>query len=423
MRKLLATIITIVSTTLTASAFNSNNDNPIFRTESFRSNIRSVQIYNYIREPLYPVFELGSDESVLLKFDDLAPEINSYAYKIVHCNANWQADDLSESQYINGFTGDLIDNFERSINTFVPYTHYELEFPNENASPTISGNYVIFVYDTEDPNTAILTARFMVTESVVSLTCTKSPNTDIDVEKTHQQVNLSISYPQFNISQPSTDLKVVIQQNNRTDNEVVIDSPTYYELNKVSYRLNKNLIFDAGNEFRTFDISSLYVLDHDVKSMNYYKPFYHATLYNSEIRAKKQYEPWLTVSGRYIVNAHGKSDPDLEADYVFVHFTLPMEAPFIDGKIYILGEATGYKYTPENRMDYNYETRAYQATLLLKQGGYNYLYAYLPDGSQTGFTRPIEGDFWQTNNEYATFVYYHPFGGLYDQLIGFNVVK
>ncbi len=371
--------------------------------------------------PRYPIIELGSDQSVLLKFDDLSPDASTYGYRIIHCNALWQADNLTESQYINGFTGSFIETYETSRNTFVPYIHYELEFPNADASPAISGNFVIVVYNSEQPDKAVLTARFMVVENAVTVSCKPTALTDIDAEKTHQQLEVQVDYPRYNINQPSTDLKLVVQQNRRIDNQVIVDAPTFYQNHSVNYKMNKDLIFEAGNEFRTFDISSLYVLDRNVKSMDFFKPFYHATLFNDEVRSKKQFESWNTVSGRYVVNNQNGDTPDIDADYVFVHFNLPVTAPFLDGKVYILGEATGYRFTPENCMTYNYESNSYEAVLLLKQGGYNYQYAYVPNLTDTGKLGPLEGDFWQTSNEYAAFVYYHPFGSLYDMLIGYNI--
>lgn len=420
-KKFFIITFTLLSVAVASYAFESDNGRSVLYTQSLSDNIHSVQIENYAKSPYYPMFELGSNEFVTLKFDDLNPEINTYGYKIIHCNSKWQPDDMSESQYIDGFTGSYIE-YEQSINTFVPYTHYKLTFPNEEASPTISGNYIIFVYNTEEPEKAVLTARFMVVESHVALKCSITGKTDIDVEKTHQQVNITIDYPEYEINQPASELKLIVTQNNRLDNVVTVEAPSFYERHSINYKMNQNLIFDAGNEFRTFDISSKYVLDHNVKSFEYFEPFYHVTLFPSAIKAGGPYESWQTVSGRYIINYQdATTDPDLEADYAFVHFSLPVENPFLDGKVYIMGELTGYKFNKASQMDYNYESGAYEKVLFLKQGGYNFLYAYLPNHHSTASMAPLEGDFWQTLNEYAVYVYYKPFGSLYERLIGYWV--
>lgn len=419
MKHFITLTIALIVSSLFAHAFDSSNGRPVLYTRSYSKDIHSVQINNFARKPYYPMFELGSQEFVTLKFDDISGLANTYSYKIIHCNSQWQPDDMSESQCISGFTGSYLNNYETSVNTFVTYTHYELTFPNEDAAPIISGNYVIAVYNPEDQDHPVLTARFMVVESRVAVQCNVTANTDIDVEKTHQQVNAVVNYPDYDISQPSQELKLVIYQNNRQDNVAYIDAPTFYESRIVRYRMNKDMIFSAGNEFRTFDISSKYVLDHNVERFEYFKPFYHVTLYPSRNRSKIQFEPWQTVSGRYIVNLQGNTYPDVEADYVFVHFTLPAETPFLDGKVYILGELTEYRLDKSSQMDYNYETRAYEKALLLKQGGYNFLYAYVPDHYTTADLSPFEGNFWQTSNEYAVLLYHRPFGSLYDRLVGY----
>jgi hypothetical protein len=73
-------------------------------------------------------------------------------------------------------------------------------------------------------------------------------------------------------------------------------------------------------------------------------------------------------------------------------------------------------------MQYNAQKRQYEKTLLLKQGGYNYLYLVVPKQQAKGSLKPIEGNFWQTQNEYEIKVYHKPFGSKCDKLIGFTSI-
>ena len=50
-------------------------------------------------------------------------------------------------------------------------------------------------------------------------------------------------------------------------------------------------------------------------------------------------------------------------------------------------------------------------------GVYNWLYLFVPDGSNVGQTAPAEGNFYETENEYLILVYHRPFGGRYDKLV------
>ena len=72
-----------------------------------------------------------------------------------------------------------------------------------------------------------------------------------------------------------------------------------------------------------------------------------------------------------------------------------------------------------NKMTYNFERKQYELALLLKNGGYNYQYLFLPAGNTTGTLIRSMGSHWETENEYQIYVYYRNKGGYYDQLIGF----
>lgn len=73
-------------------------------------------------------------------------------------------------------------------------------------------------------------------------------------------------------------------------------------------------------------------------------------------------------------------------------------------------------------MTYDPEIGAYTASLLLKQGSYNYQYIFVPDGSSQGLAGPVEGDFYQTVNEYTVKVYHRPKGTRFDRLVGVSTI-
>ena len=45
---------------------------------------------------------------------------------------------------------------------------------------------------------------------------------------------------------------------------------------------------------------------------------------------------------------------------------------------------------------------------------------YYVEGKEGVTALPLEGSHWQTQNEYGIYVYYRPFGGRYDQLVGYK---
>ena len=115
-------------------------------------------------------------------------------------------------------------------------------------------------------------------------------------------------------------------------------------------------------------------------------------------------------------------DPDTEADYYIVHFALACE-PLLDGSVYLHSDLFNNVLDERSKMGYNFDTGQYEKAVLMKQGSYNYQYLFVPNGSTTGQTAPLEGDFYQTQNEYSIYVYYRSMGTRYDRLIGVTTVR
>jgi hypothetical protein len=130
------------------------------------------------------------------------------------------------------------------------------------------------------------------------------------------------------------------------------------------------------------------------------------------------------INGRYLVASEDNvRDSDIEAEYVWVHFFLKYESPLIDGAIYVSGALSDWAYTPENRMNYNYQRKGYECALYLKQGYYNYQYVFLENGLSIGDESFIEGMHFETENDYAVFVYNREGGTLYDRLIAVKYIN
>ncbi|HSG68589.1 MAG TPA: hypothetical protein VK994_07780, partial [Bacteroidales bacterium] len=134
-------------------------------------------------------------------------------------------------------------------------------------------------------------------------------------------------------------------------------------------------------------------------------------------RTFKQYIRDDDLNGKYFVEREGAEFSDIAADYAYIHFTLPYQYPLVNGNLYIFGGLTQWDFTTDAMMEYDYEEHVYQKTLYLKQGYYNYAYVFLEDGEQAGDMTLIEGNHWETNNEYVILVYYREPGTYYDQLI------
>ena len=358
------------------------------------------------------IITLGSDDRIEFSFDEMSHEYHRFTYHIQHCDATWKpSSGILESDYLDGFNGETIDNWENSLNTTFDYTHYSLVIPNSQVSLKLSGNYRISI---REDGQEIAYFRFCVTEGKPLLSAKVDGNTDIDSHESHQQLNPTINYGGLTVRDPNTELYTVIMQNRRTDNAVTNPTPTYNAGNRLTYEHCRELIFPAGNEFRRFEVTSRYDINLNVDRISFHDPFYHATLIQDQRRHAYTFD--FDHNGRYLIRYSQAGNSDIEADYMFVHFNLASER-LTGGKLYISGHFNGGNLTSRYEMVYNSQEKAYQATVLLKMGAYDYQYLWVPDGETTGQTKPTEGDWYEAKNEYLILLYYRQRGSRYDRLV------
>lgn len=368
---------------------------------------------------LPPVMNLGGGNHLEIGFDEFSHEYHRYIYKVEHCDADWSpSTGIFESDYMEGFNGEPIEDYEKSFNTTVLYTHYSLRIPNENISLKLSGNYRLTVCNDEgDEPVPVLTACFSIVEPGVGIGASVSSDTDIDFNKSHQQVDFSVNYGSVKVIDPHRELKTVVLQNRRWDNSVVNPKPNIQAAGKIEFTHNRRLIFPAGNEYHKFEILDVHVPALNVDRLEWFDPYYHATLYPDQTARNYLYDE--DQNGAFVVRNSDDEDVATTCDYVFAHFAL--RSPQLPGgEVYLNGGWTYNRLDPEYRMTYNRETKAYEADALLKQGYYNYNYLFVPDGGTRGDSGPTDGNFHETENEYIILVYHRPNGGRYDKLVGYR---
>lgn len=384
----------------------------------YRPNIKTAIMHKKGWELSPPTFKLNSDEGAILKFDDLDGDIKDYSYTVFHCTSTWEPSDLLDSEYIQGFFTDQILDYRYSFNTLQPFTHYELEVPNEQMKITKSGNYILAVYLNNDQEQLVLTKRFQIYEEKVIIKPDVRYPANLDERQTRQEVDFTINYATFPISNPYGDLKVVLTQNQRWDNAVYDLKPLFVKDNELVYDYDEENVFDGSNEFRWFDIKSLKYQSERIRKIETDSSQYHVYLLDDQNRKWAQYSTIPDINGRYIVRTNEGFDNELESEYAWVHFRLPFEQALINGNVYIYGSLSDWQYKKEYQMIYNSTTKVYEATVLLKQGYYNYNYAFLKDNAKTGDLTFFEGSHFATGNDYALYVYYRDITGNYDRLVG-----
>lgn len=389
--------------------------------EIYDKNLHTVRVLLDGQWEKAPILELGKHNKLNISFDDLSNEYKRYSYRVEQCNFDWSVNkNLFYSEYLKRGSGkETIDNYEESVNTTVPYTHYSLNFPNSEVDVCVSGNYRIVIYDEEEEKD-VLVIPFYVIENIIPISAQVTTNTEIDWNSTHQQVTFQVNTESFQINYPETEIKTVVLKNNMWYDAVINPKPDYITDKTIEWRHTPELIFNAGNEYRKFEMTTLRHGMMNIDNIRWFSPYYHATIF--EDKARKNYIYDEEHDGAFYINNIDYSDVDLQSDYVFVHFSLNHE-PIDNGDVYINGGLTYNKLSPEYIMSFNSESNKYEGYIMLKQGYYEYQYLYVPYNHNKGKTALIEGDYYQTENKYTILVYYSQKGSRYDRLIGYRDFK
>jgi hypothetical protein len=371
----------------------------------------------------YPVIELGGKEELILSFDDLDGDVKNYQYIILLCNADWTPSSLFQADYIDGFHENQLDNYRFSFNTFIPYTHYSLSIPNHDVSLKLPGNYIIKVYKDFDQDRVVLTRRFMISESRVSINArVHRPQLPMRFDS-HQQITFSLLHRDLPVIDPYSELQVYLVQNGRQDTAIKGIKPMFIRPGEIVYEHEERLVFPAGNEFRNFDTKSLRYQTEFLRNIDFFGGFNHVELHPSLPRQFSRYFSHHDINGRFLIRNEEGRNPSVDADYVMVYFTLPWEVPIDNGNVYVLGALSDWDFKSSNQMTYNYEARAYELSMLLKQGYYNYQFAYIQDGASVADASLFEGNFFETENDYFIMVYHRPPGSRHDRLVGTRQVN
>lgn len=279
------------------------------------------------------------------------------------------------------------------------------------------------MYEDFDDAKLLLVKRFMVTENLVDVDAFVSrPVLSLYRDIAHQ-INLKINYGSFPVENPYNDIQVFVMQNGRQDNIISGITPLFDKDNSLIYDDQTAIIFPGGNEFRWFDTKSLRYQSPYIQDTRYEQGHYHVYLFPEEDRKGQPYFFNEEINGKYFIEVQEETDNDTDADYTWVHFQLPMEEPSVTGNYYIFGALTNWKMNACSQMTYDYEAKTYRTQLFLKQGYYNYHIVFREEGSQKADLDYVEGNHYETENDYLIFVYFAGTMSRYQRLIGYQVIN
>jgi len=390
--------------------------NITYKNESFNQNIKTVLCHKKEEELSLSIINLYGNDKLLVSFDDLDGDIKNYNFTVIHCNSDWTESDLMQSEYINGFTNIPITDYEFCFNTIQKYTHYKFEFPTIDMKPILSGNYVFKIF--KDNGDIIAYKRFMVLDTKLNINANVRRATLAKYRNTKHEIDFTIKHPNLVIADPFTDIKVHIKQNNKEDNAITDLIPQFVRNNELIYDYDDINTFWGNNEFRNFDFKSIRYQSERIKYIDLDSTHNHIYLFNDKKRSFDLYSIEKDINGKFLVKSQEGWDSSIEADYAFIHFTLPIDE-IEYGELYVLGEFSDWQLKENFKLIYNEKEKKYEANIYLKQGYYNYHYALYDTTKNYIDVSFIEGTHYETRNDYYIYVYHRTVGDRYDKFVGF----
>ena len=362
-----------------------------------------------------PIFPLGNGFQFI--FDDLFGNEADYYYEIVHCDYNWVPTAIPKNEYLQGFDNQRIQDYSNSFNTLQLYSHYALSIPNKFTQQLLlSGNYILKILN--DDKEVLFSRKFILYEDLASVPIqVKRSRTLSNIEQKHN-LDFSINSSTINFQNPLKNVKVLLIQNGKINTAIKTIAPQYTIGNQLIYKYDKETQFWAGNEFHYFENKDIRAANNNVSRSDSSTAIYSSLLYTNNARANFPYTFYQDVNGNYVVLNINGSNNAIEADYAWVYFSLSAPAFQLEKDIYVTGMFNNNNLTPEFKMEYNSKKGTYEKAILIKQGFTNYEYTIADAKGKIDHENAVDGNFYQTENEYSILVYYRESMDRYDRVIG-----
>lgn len=383
--------------------------------QTYEPEVKTVILTPLLNSPqvtLLPSVAKIDQQNLVLQFDDLRPDRDSYYARIVHCNYDWTRSGLQDLDFLTDFNEFPIVDFEFSIDTHIPFVHYRLPLPMVK----LPGNYVVIVYRGSNKDDVIISKRFMVYDSQISLSPDNSLIGAGAVARRNQQINFTVSYPNIEVINPMESINVSIRQNQRWDNIATNIKPSFVrEIEKeLEYRFfDETNMLSGGNEFRFFDIRSLIYPGRNVGTVDRTTKPYVVNLAPDRTRQLEAYSQYDDLNGNYILQ-NLDFNSNAYSHYAYVNFHLQSKP--LTSDVYVIGSFNYWNLNNDNKMKYDSSRQEYVMTALLKQGWYDYQYLVKGKGAKPTL---LEGSHFETENDYEILVYYRPFRPNADLLVGY----
>lgn len=392
---------------------NSSNENNLLQDAAFVTNIKTILLYPQTNAPqsvLLPPAAPLTTQNLILAFDDLAEQFNHYTIKITHCNADWTKSGLANLDFLYEYNSFPIQTYSFSADTHIPYIHYSVKIPKVK----LAGNYVVTVY--RDDEYPVLSKRFYIYQQMIQV----AERRDVSAAQqlgNKQPISIKLNYQSLPIINSNDQFVVTLRQNQRWDNIIYNLTPTIIREQEKSIEYlvtDEKEMHSGGNEYRFIDLRTIINTGQNISKIDRSTKPYVAHSGLDINRNTDRYSQYLDFNGNFVIQ-NFDSPLTFSENYVKTRLYLKASLPN-NARVYVIGAFNQDIATKDKTMRYDSLNGVYTQEFLLKQGWYNYQYKAL-DGN--GKSINLEGEHFETENEYEVMVYYRSMQPQADILAGY----
>ena len=358
-----------------------------------------------------PIIRLNSTQQLRLSFDLLEFDSRQLRISFTHHNPDWSRSGLAEDFYKDGLfnLNILVGDVSRANRP--TYRRYSYDFPNDDITFLVSGNYMLRVEDTDTGN-FMFSMPFFVTENEGSIRSQVETRTTPRAEGRISHRPRSIfELPDF-VTTPQFDLQFYYVQNQfwgraRSANE--LDTSTEGE---VLFEMRQENSFVGDYEFQFLDLTEL---TQQASQILEYRP--------AEIPPRvvlfDDVQGFSASRLRVPVSQLTRPETALSARYANVHFRFnPDDRITENATIYLVGDFNNWSVQSDYALEYHPETDRWRTNGFIKTGTYAYKYMLIEGNEIKDLA--LDDSFTRTQQEYHAFVYFRDPNRFYYRLIQTN---
>ncbi len=376
--------------------------------------IKSVQLYRKGFEGNLPIIELESGQQLVLEFDELASVSGQYRISFSHHNKNWQESGLPEPWIFDGINELFVRGGTPNQQYKPDYFHYKLEFPNRDLNFSVSGHYLLHVFDYQS-GTELFSLPFFVTEAEGELQIrSETLFNQGDDGSAIDQLFGRYSYPEF-VEFPRFDLSYAFIQNRFWRQSRNAGQISFTDDGLTEFHLSRENSFAANFEFSALDLTQLSLQNPQIFNFEPAKTPQRVTLKDDFLNFLADPKPQFNSE-----SGLPKNKPS--ARYTEVIFRLNTGNRLNNSeRVYLLGDFNQWTISERDELQFNPDLNVHQTSSLIKEGRYSYKYVTLENGNINALR--LSDSLTKRDQEYIGFVYYRDPQYQYDRLLSTKQVN